>query len=64
MVLNDNSKYLGLTLEEALDLAAKDNDKIRISCREGEYLVLTRDYNTNRYNFTIVDNIIVKVTMG
>lgn len=50
--------YIGLTLEEAIEKATKDNLRWRVVKENGERFFITQELATNRINFDVEDNII------
>lgn len=52
-------EYIGLTEEEAIDLAAEQNLVLREAGRDGECPALTMDLRTDRINVEFVDGIVV-----
>lgn len=57
-----SSELIGKTLEEAKALL--EGTKFRVVSVDGVPRVVTMDYNLNRYNLTIVDNVVTSVRMG
>lgn len=60
-VLND---LVRLSVETATELAEESGYKVRITEIDGEPTVTTREYNTERLNFRVRDNIVIDVSVG
>jgi len=58
-----DEQYVGLTLEEADELAAKQDPPvyIRVTNRNGVPRIVTRDYHTDRINVYVVDGSITRI---
>ncbi len=59
--IEDNTAYLGLTEEEAGDLAEEEGLEHRVINRDGEALVVTMDFRPNRLNFWVEDGVVIEV---
>lgn len=55
---------IGLKELDALKLLISNNIEYRVVERNSIPYTLTNDYNSNRYNLSIKDGIIMKVTYG
>jgi hypothetical protein len=53
-------EIIGATISEAQELMTENT--IRVSVRDGEHLVLTCDYRSDRINVETQDDTIVKIT--
>ena len=53
---------IGKTFKESQEMLR--NCVYRVSCVNGKYNALTEDFNTNRYNLSLVNGIITDVTFG
>lgn len=58
-----DEQFVGLTLEEADELAGKQDPPvcIRVTNRNGVPRIVTRDYHTDRINVYVVEGIITRV---
>jgi hypothetical protein len=65
-VLDDASvkKLIGLTEAEAQKVAAELGWQVRVAMRDGEAFMLTKDFQTNRVNLTIVAGSVTAVAVG
>lgn len=57
-------ELVGLSEDEAVDVAASNGWITRVSSRDGEDFQLTMDYVTNRVNLAIVDGKVTGVSVG
>jgi hypothetical protein len=57
----DESGYIGLTEDEALEKASRDNQTIRVVERDGESLPVTMDFMDGRHNISIKDGRVYKI---
>jgi hypothetical protein len=57
-------RFLGLTEDEAVDLAAAAGWEARIVARDGELLDVTDDLRDDRINLTITDGVVAAVSIG
>jgi hypothetical protein len=55
---------IGKTEKEAKDIANENGFLVRISSKDGEYYVLTRDYKLDRINLTLKNLIVTSATIG
>lgn len=55
---------VGLTEDEAMQVAADSGWDYRVASRDGENFMLTTDYVTNRVNVSITNGLITEVTVG
>ena len=62
--LKTKDDYLGLTEQEASDMAQKSTTTYRIVEREGEPLAVTMDFSPMRFNFYVKDGRVYRVTNG
>lgn len=60
----DPINLIGATEDAAELLLITNQETYRVSRRDENYYVLTRDMNPSRYNLSIEGGIVVKVTMG
>lgn len=58
------NNYNGMTKEEAEAQAVINGLRCRVVSSDGEYFVVTQDYDASRLNLHLVDNIVVKFTFG
>lgn len=56
--------YLGLSEQEALDLAKDRQQEIRVAGRDGECFALTTDYQPDRVNLYVQSDQVVAATLG
>lgn len=54
-----DSGYVGLSVEEATDLAAENGVMFRVVEEDGEFLPATMDFRPGRINATVVDGKVV-----
>ena len=59
-----SKKLIGLTEAEAEKVAAEMGWQLRVAMRDGEAYMLTKDYQTNRVNLTIVKGSVTAVVVG
>lgn len=57
-------EFLGLSLKEAQELCIKNNLIYRVTQKDGNVGVVTRDHVRNRINFKIENNIIIDAKIG
>lgn len=57
----DTAKLLGLTVQEALPLVQPLGYTIRVTRKDGRYLIGTKDCHQDRVNVVIQDGVIVNV---
>lgn len=55
---------IGQNLMECVEMIKNNGFRYRIVATEGVPFMLTTDYDANRLNLTIEDNVITKVTFG
>ena len=59
---------IGVILNQNLDDVTKKleahNKSYRITSRDGQHFMVTMDYRPERYNLSVVNNIVVGVRMG
>jgi hypothetical protein len=60
----DTDQYLGLTEQEAKDLAKDNAFTVRVAGRDGECYALTMDYRTDRVNVYLEDGTVTAATIG
>lgn len=58
------SKFVGLDITAARDLAASKSLKTRIINIDGKPLKVTDNRMSDRINFTIIDNVVTFATVG
>lgn len=56
--------FIGLSEDEAFKLCKSSTYLFRVANRDNQSYMLTRDYRSNRINFTIVNNFVTKATVG
>ena len=59
--VDDGDGYIGLTEDEALEKASRDDEIIRVVERDGETLSVTMDLVEGRHNLSIEDGRVYKV---
>lgn len=65
--MNDdqNDYYLGMAEDAATVLAYNEGfDVVRITARDGNYFVGTRDYRIDRMNFEVRNGLVVAASVG
>ena len=60
----DTTQYIAQTEEDATKLANENGFKVRVLLRDGEQLVGTADYDTQRLTFGIEKGIVISVVVG
>lgn len=60
----DTDQYLGLTEQQAKDLAKDNGFTVRVAGRDGECYALTMDYRTDRVNVYLEDGTVTAATIG
>jgi hypothetical protein len=60
-MINENvaKEFVGMNFEEFRIYCEENDVKYRVSKRDGQYRVMTQDYNTNRANVRVEKDIIV-----
>lgn len=56
--------YIGLSEDDATAQAVDDGYHVRITSRDGNYVTATRDYRTDRINFTVQAQVVTQATVG
>jgi hypothetical protein len=56
--------YVGLSEQDALDLAEERQQTVRVAGRDGECFALTMDYQPDRVNLYIESDQVVAATLG
>lgn len=59
-----NDDLLGLEESVAIKLLKDSNSSFRITKRDNQHYIVTRDFKPERFNLEIKDALIVKVTKG
>jgi hypothetical protein len=63
--VREPDEYVGLHEDVATDLAHDDGyETVRITRRDGNAFVVTRDYRTDRINFNIEQHLVVAASVG
>jgi len=62
--LRNQMFLIGKTEAEAKAILAKQELSYRIVMRDGEYYIVTADFNPKRINLSIVDGIVTCATLG
>lgn len=60
----DTDQYLGLSEQEADDLAQDNGFTLRVAGRDGECFALTMDYRQDRVNVYLDDDVVTAATIG
>lgn len=58
------SSLIGYPLDRVKNTLQNIQSRYRVVCKDGEYYLITQDYNPARYNLYVENNIVVKVEMG
>lgn len=58
------NEYIGKNINEVKTALASAGVSCRVSSKDGQAFVLTRDYKPHRFNFGIDNDVIVSVRMG
>lgn len=59
-----DTELIGMSKQDAIELAKARNVTMRIVVENGEHFMVTDDYWMNRLNIEIKDNKVVKVSRG
>lgn len=59
--VQDASDYVGLSEQEALDKAAREETPARVIERDGQALPATMDFRHGRHNFSVQDGVVYHV---
>lgn len=59
--IENQSEYVGLSVEEAMDLADSQGDTFRVVQEDGEFMAVTMDFRPGRINATVEDGLVVSV---
>jgi hypothetical protein len=59
-----NNILIGIPIADAIGIVEKYHLIYRIVCNDGNYYVVTRDFNKNRINFTIEKGVVVDAASG
>lgn len=60
----NTKQYLGLTKEQAIELAKQNNTKCRISSENGQAKMMTMDFVRDRINLVIENDLVKEVKLG
>lgn len=60
----DTGQYLGLSEQEADDLAQDNGFTLRVAGRDGECFALTMDYRQDRVNIYLEEDVVTTATIG
>lgn len=60
----DTAPYLGLTEQDASDLAKDNGLTLRVAGRDGECFALTMDYRVDRVNVYLDDAVVTAASIG
>lgn len=63
-IVKTPESFIGMTYIDAVAACKKLKLQHRVCIRDGKFLVLTRDYNPERYNFTVSANTVVDAKVG
>lgn len=55
---------IGKTEDEARNIIFNNGYHYRVTIKDGNYYVMTRDYRVDRINLVIKDNLIIKADLG
>lgn len=57
-------RMIGLPESDAISMARAEGYEVRIESRNGEEFALTQEFEENRFNLTIVDDVVESVRLG
>lgn len=57
-------KIIGLPIAEAVKLCLEAHFKMRITVKDGQPFMVTRDFRTDRIDVTVSDGIVVSAKIG